>query len=426
MLVTPEDNVFLCKYMVKRFQVVNKDITLDMGPDNVLSLEFINDYENNMFAILKVVLKVDVRKKIYMYNNKWNLNVTMELEKVGYDVNVEYSVTNPENVFNLVFVPYFNDDADQTDAASIDARLAQNDVLMTSEKTVNDENYFETQNTVDMYLFNQQLLKASRYTFNKVFTQTTIQNMLGRMLTESKHPKVLMSRIENTELYKEMLLLPNPVYKNIMYLDQYYGLYEKGACVFYDLDCLYIINANGKLTAKRKNEWTETVILVSEIATAVPGQGMLRKPGESINYCVVSEMEVNPQKGSILQDASIGANVKIAFTDGTEMKSFKSGAKGIGGENTSTHMVKKNNKYTGSTMAARIKENEVIMYISATNLDMTAFTPNKTFKIVFDNTTKYAKYKGQYRLTYAYHLIRVESENFSSSTHHLILKRISD
>jgi hypothetical protein len=404
-------------------QLILPDKVYDLLADNILSLEFINDYEKNMFAIFKVVLKLSIDKKLNVLRHKREIKVFVELEKVGYDVEIEQAVTNPENVFRLLFVPYFNDDEENVDADGIEARTLQN-YSQSEIMDHNAENYFETQNVIDLYLFNQDLLKGSRYSYNKVNTSGTLQNVVARMLTESKHPKVLMSRFDNYEVYNELLVPVNPVYKNLMYLDQYYGFYKSGTLVWYDIDCLYIINANGKVTARRQNEWDETVIIVAKLPESIPGQGMLRVPGERTYYCVISEIEINPRKGSILQNASLGQNLKMVYTDGVKIDNIKTGADNIGGPNTTVSMLKKDSKYTGEIMAARIKENDVIMYISATNLDMSAFTPNKRFSIIFDDTSKYAKYKGDYRLAYASHLIKIESENFSSARQHIVLKKI--
>lgn len=424
MNIKPNTKIFLCKYKVKNLIIINGKDSMDMDPTNVLSVEYINDYENSLFAVLKIMLRVDIRKKMYMLTHKRNIKCKLELEKIGYDVDLENQITNPEPVISALFSVYFNDDDENIDPETLKKRLDMN-VTDTSSNNqdMNDENYFESQNAIDIYLFNPALLKASRYLHNAVYTSGTLQNIIAHMLSVSKHDKVLMSRIENTEVYKELLLPANPTYKNLLYLDQYFGLYKTGAIIYYDIDVLYILNTNGKVTAKRKGEWIESSFLIPELEKGIPGSGMIRQPGENIFYLSVAEGDVNPQKTSIMKNVDAGSKVKLAMSDGTVINTVTSNQSYIDSPNTSISYVKKDNKYTGDVLQARMQENEAVIYISGNNLDINAFTPNKTFRIIYDEQSKYTKYKGEYRLAYAYHCIKAESEQFSTATHHIILKK---
>jgi hypothetical protein len=424
MNIKSNTKIFLCKYKVKNLIIMNGKDKIVMDPTNVLSIEYINDYEKSLFAILKIVLRIDVRKKIYMLSNKRDIKCKLEIDKIGYDVDLENIITNPEPAISAVFSVYFNDDDESTDPEALKKRLNMNTSDTPSDtQNMNDENYFETQNSIDLFLFNPTLLKASRHLHNEIYTSGTFQNIIGHMLTVSKHDKVLMSRVENTEVYNELLLPANPIYKNLLYLDQYYGLYKTGAIIYYDIDVLYILNTNGKVTAKRKGEWTESSFLIPELENGIPGSGMIRQPGENIFYLTVAEGDVSPQKTSIMKNVDAGSKVKIAMSDGTTVNTVTSNQSYIDTQNTSVTHVKKDNKYTGSVLQARMQENEAVIYITGNNLDINAFTPNKTFRIIYDEQSKHTKYKGEYRLAYAYHCIRAESEHFSSASHHIILKK---
>jgi hypothetical protein len=425
MNIKPGTKIFLCKYIIKNLIIMNNDDAMQMDPTNILMIEYINDYEKSLFAVLKVTLRIDVRKKIYILANKRDIKCKLEIDKIGYDVDVENRITNPEPVISSVFSVYFNDDDESIDTSILEKRLNMNDGndSITASQDINDENYFETQNTIDLYLFNPTLLKASRYSHNAVYTSGTLQNIIGHVLTVSKHDKVLMSRIENTEVYKELLLPANPAYKNLLYLDQYYGLYKTGALIYYDIDVLYILNTNGKVTAKRKNEWGESTFLIPELENSIPGSGMLRQPDEKIFYLTVAEGDVNPQKTSIMKNVDVGSKLKLALSDDTTIDLITSQQSYIDNQNTSVINVKKENKYTGTMLQARLQENEAVIYISGNNLDINAFTPNKTFKIIYDEQSKNTKYKGEYRLAYAYHCIKAESESYSTASHHIILKK---
>jgi len=403
---------------------MNNEDRFDMSPANIISLEYICDYDYAIFAVLKVVLRIDIRKRLYLLKNKRDVRVNLELEKLGLDIDQEFPVTNPEAVLEEIFSVYFSDDDENIDLENLKQRLARNEVgTPTEAASPNDEDYFESENILEMYLFNPKLLKASRYSFNRVYTETTIQNAIAHMLTVSKHNNVLMSKIENYESYRELLIPPNPVYKALLYLDQYFGLYATGATIFYDLGCLYILNTDGNVSAKQEGEWTETVFLIPELEASTPGNGMIRHPEEKIHYASINESDINHQRLSHMTNVSHGSKMKIILSDGTEIINLKADQAYTDDQNETVTYIKKENIFTESIIQARMEENDDIVYVNGNNLDISAFTPNKTFRMIYDEPLKAKKYQGRYRLAMAHHFIRIESEEYSSCSSRFILKK---
>ncbi|MCM1215402.1 MAG: hypothetical protein NC548_12890 [Lachnospiraceae bacterium] len=423
-----QEKIFLCKYKIPTCVLMLGEEKVELDHSNILNVEYCCDYEVNIRAILKMTLRLDIRRKLWLLKNKRDIVCKFELTKIGIDTDLEEYVTGDEPVWNLEFGIYLNDEEEASDANALEERLKLNDEDHPDVDYVEEENYFETQNMVDIFLFNQTLLNASNKTYNEVYTEDILQQAVARLLTQTKHKNVLMSPIENGDTYKELLIPGLPAYKGLIYLDQYYGLYKKGAIIFYDLEWLYIINPNGKLTAKREDEWPETVFLVDTIEQAVPGNGMTRKQDEKVFYINLSEADINPQKFSMTTNVAIGSEAKIVVSDGTEIEIEDADQSYIDQRNEYIQRVKKDdNKYAGEITKARMEENECILYISAQNLDVTAFSPNKTYKVTFTETSKQEKYgKNKYRLAYAYTMFRIESESYLSSSHMIILKKCSE
>ena len=423
----PEGIPYLCKYFVSDFIIMNKDHRIEMDFSNIISIEYIGDYENSLFAILKVVLRIDIRKRLYILEHKNDIQAHFELSKFPSDIDIEETMGGLSEAWNEVFNVYLNDEDDMHDVELLQTRLDSNEAGDgggdPSIENTEEENYFETQNTIELYLFNPELLKASRYSYNQIYTETTLQWAIGEILTATGHKDVLMSRIENTEIYKELLLPPKPAYELLIYLDQHYGLYRKGAIIYYDIDLLYILNTNGKVTAKRKKEWTETTFLIPNIEESIPGDGMLKVEDEEIFYPVVGEVSLTINKASTMKNVDMGSKMKIVRVDSIEIENYEADQSYIDKKNTNVSFLKEDNKYTGEIMEARMEENEAIIHIHGSNFDVNAFTPNKTFRIVHCDPSKNAKFHGEYRLAYAYHLIKAASENYMESSHHIVLKK---
>lgn len=420
-------NLYLAKYQVSNLVFILGTEKIEMFHNNIISIEYLNNYEVNLRAILKVKLRIDIRKKLWILKNKRDIVCKFELSMIGMDPDVETFVTVPEIVWNQEFKIYFNDEEENIDVSVLEQRLSINEGNNFNANDIDDESYFESQNTLDVFLFNQNNLNSSKNICNEVFTKNTLQQCVGRLLTASKHTNVLMSKFENGEIYEELLVPANPAYKALAYLDQNYGFYKKGALIYYDIDVVYILNTTGKVTAKREDEWTNTSILVSKLDTNIPGNGMIYKEGEKIFYVMIGDGNINPKKESMINNVSSGSSVKLVMTDDTLINEVDADLSYIDQRNTEIFYSNKyNNKYSANIIKARMEENECTLYISAKNLNINAFTPNKIYQVIFSDTSKHERYgKFKYRLAYAYHFMGIESDNYMSSSHMIMLKKCS-
>lgn len=420
--------LYLCKYKIDNFILMKGEDKIVTDPTHIIAIEYMCDYEMNLRAILKVSLRVDVRKRMWILKNKREITAKFELSKFGMDHTIEEEVLDPENVWNLEFGIYLNDDDENIDVGVLEDRLDDNEGGDYEMEELEVENYFESENIMDIYLFHPKLLNASRKMYNDVETKDTLQQLIARILTETEHSDVLISAIENDEVYKELLVPALEAYKAVYYLDQYYGLYKFGAMIFYDIDAMYILNTNKKVTAKREDEWVDVTFLINKFDDATPGDGMVRIEEEKVFYISLTEGNLSIQKPSIAKNVTVGSEAKVVITDDVTIDIEEADQSYIDQRNDAImYRRKDDNKYAVSIARARMEENESIVYISANNLDINAFTPNKRFKLVFDETSKQEKYgKYTYRMVYNYAMIRAEGEKFMSSSHLIILKRCAE
>jgi len=423
-----KDQIFLCRYRAENLIFSYQGKKIEMDPSNILTIEKLDDYEYNIRTILKLHLRMDIRWKLWIMKHKREITVKFELVKLGQTRDVEEMIVGPEKCWNIDFSLRLNDDDESTDVASMFGSMEMNEGDDFTEEELKKEDYFNSQNLVDIYLFDDKLLKASNKKYNEVITSGTIQNIIARILTKTGHKKVLMSKIENSKSYQELLIPYHEAYKCIAYLDQYFGLYKKGSIVYYDVDKLYIINPNGKVTAREEEEWVDTVFLVTTRNESIPGNAMVRKPGEKINYCNITEEDINFNVPSITKNEKLGASARIVVADGTSAGLEESSAEYVNSKNEMIRYVRSDdNKFMGTILKARMEENNCIVMISAENLDINAFTLNKTYKLVFDDESKQKKYgKMKFRLSYAYHMIRHETEGYMICGHRIVLKKVGD
>ena len=421
------DQVYLCKYNIPGLYFSVGDKTLEIGPTNIVSVEKIDDFEFAIRSIIKVSLSVDIRQKIWIIRNRKDVVCKFELDKVGYDVDRSSIILGPETVWNTTFSVFLNDSDNSIDTALLEGSIEQ-DKEEAQFENLQNENFYESQNIFDVYLFNKELYNASIREYNAVITSGVMQDIVAHILSSTKHKNVLMSPIQNSDLYQELLIPKNDAYKALIFLDQNYGFYEHGASIFYDVDTLYIINANGKVTAAMDDEWTETTFLISATTAATPGNGSVIKPNQKINYINITEECINPQNTSFSKDMTYGNSATVVVTDDIAIDECTTENDSMDETHDFTRYISKyDNKYTAKMMKVRMEENTAIMYISGDNLDINAFKLNKTYKLVFDDATKQERYgKFRYRITHAYHAMKSESDSTLISSHQIVLKKCSD
>lgn len=427
---------YACKYRVENFILMRGNEHVRLDASNILSIEYANDYEFNIRAMIKVCLRIDIRRKLWILKHKREITVKFELSKIGMDMESELFITNPQTVWNGVFAAYFNDEDESIDLITMEQRINMNESSQNSISVLNEENYFETQNTIDFYLFQPNAINASNTKFNGVFTKDILQNCVARILTATNHKNVLMSPFENDEVYEELIVPALPAYKALIYLDQYYGFYKTGALIYYDVDTTYILNTNGKMTAKRNNESISTCLYVTSMDNSQPGNGMFKYRSDYRNYCgkyrinyiSVNESNVNSQKPSIGKNETVGSEAKFVISDDITVDIGSANQSTMNQRNeTIAYIRKADNKFVANISKARMEENECILYFNGENIDMNALRPNKVFQVVFEDAGKnqvYGNYK--YRLAFSYHCLVITSGEYMDSSHQMVLKKSAD
>lgn len=412
------DTIYLCMYKIATLVFSVEDQKIQMNGSNVISIEKFDNFEYNLRSILKLRLRVDLRQKMWILNNKDKIKCKFELDKFGMNIDVESSIIGDNNVWNEEFSVFLNDDDASIDVEALESTLNMN-VGEFKENDIQDQDYFLSQELFEIYLYNSSLLKASQTNINAVFQSPSINGVVGRILTESKHKKVVMSPIENDKKWDDIILPSYPAYKELVYLDQYYGLYKRGASIYYDIDALYIINPNGKCTAFRKDEWKETNFIVTQQLSSTPGNGMVKKPDQKCYYVNIPEENVSIKKPAESKNVEYGDNLKVITSDDGKVTSSSNGKNIYSIYSNST-----GNPYAESIIKARMNENNAILYITGDGFDMNAFSLNKEYHITFEDPGKQEKYgKGIYRIAYAHHSLVMQTQNYMKSSHHIALKR---
>jgi len=419
---------YLCKYQVSDLVFMLNRRIERVDYSNILSIEYMCDYDGNMHALLKIILRCDLRLKKWLTNKdfKRDIRAKFDLDKSGKDLNVNDDfVTSPLKCISGVYALFFTDEDEASgDSETNEARMTMNEGPY-SYTDPGAEGYHDGQHTIDIYLMNPDAVKCSKAPCNKIYTKSTLQNALAETLADTEHSEIVMSPILNNEVYNELFLPLNPVGDTLIYAEQNYQLYPKGGLFFYDLNTLYILNTDlSKVTAAKENQWERCCIFIPSLNAASPGNGMIKVNGHKCHYVTCTEMEVNTQNFSVGKNAEMGSEARLVITDDTTAHLSRANQSAIDARNEFPTYIKGNQKYAGDIINARMEENETILYLSGNNFDINSFTPNLQYEVCYEDPSKHEKYgKNKYRISYAYHMIKMQSDTYMDSSHRFILKQ---
>ena len=230
-LLEEADKRIVLRYSVKKLSFLLDEDEVELGFSNIMGIEYLNYYDENLMSVLKLILKMDIRRKLWLLKNRDDITVKLELVGVKFSPDLEQDDEVEVPFIDDEFVPFFNENDTLPDSESIINSFSEDPDP--NLDIIDHDSYMNSEETIEIYLFKEDIIYSSRYVYNKIFKKETIQNMIGQMLTESEHEKVLMNKIQNEEEYTEFLVPCNPVFKCLTYIDNYFGFYESGALIFY-------------------------------------------------------------------------------------------------------------------------------------------------------------------------------------------------
>lgn len=420
-----EDSRYLCRYQATIVFMCN-GTNIKMLPENIISIEKIDNFDYDIRSCIRVKLHIDTRKKLWMMKNLKDLKCKFELSYVRQDTDGLDPTKGGAIIWDSVFSVYFTETGINEDVASMEQTMGVNEDNQHPIQDLDNESYWE-RTILDVYLYETRCLQCSKKVVNRVFQSANLQNIIAELATEVGQGNIYMTKLDNQATYSNFCVRAFPFATALAYLDSYYGFYTCGSQIYYDVDKLYILKANGKNTAKVKDEWVDTVFLITTRNLAVPGNGMVSKPEQKVYYINITEENLAPQDTSLLTAASEGSSIQVISADIGTSQTVSGGTESIGKVESTKYIRGKDNVFYASTAQARLEENENVEKITVENADLRAFGLNKTIKLVFEEPEKQKKYgNNRYRLSYASHLLRAESDQYMICRSGLVLKRCSN
>lgn len=376
------------KYKVESMDILfaNGDIEhIDSGMVNHLYIE--KDYDNLYFPIFNI--SAVMTDMLYARINKEN-------ETVQFRLKIIKNVYDQQNKF-LKYELYCN----KTFRCFMDKKniIKDNEQYNDKRKTEKSDSANNRANPRDFYIFSDEVINCKKI-LNLSVADSDLTDLIIHIFNECKVEKLLMTKLDNRNRIKNLLLPNGNLIETIKFLDENKGLYKKGTLLFFDLDCAYLIDKNTYCTSWRKNEIRVTHIHVSNQKNSdsqMSGQFSNKDRKQTHIFAHTERVEVTNK--NLLNDQLNGNAVTIIDAKSNKVTSINSKLTQIGTPNTNMVNIKSSNEYTISNIETRMIENECVSNMAFLGIDMDVFSPNKEILITYEDVELNKKYGGNYRVT---------------------------
>lgn len=413
--IEKNDKFHKYKYVIGEFIILYPDGTKTEIPNHrIKSVSLTHLYNQNLFPVFRTEITLSSKTYYKILKNKKDVKFKIRIQKFYTQIgSVEKSLYRDwiNDTFDLIL----DDDDYNTEAPIIEEEKEMN---YNEAKIKDDENaLFEVDNVMEFFLYKSELVNKFNVEVNAILTNATVNDGIQYIATQAGINNLLMSTPENTKTYSELLIPPMQAKYALKFLDTYYGFYKSGMMLYGDMmsNIIYLLDYTPKCTAYQTNEKKETNILIPKKSNKYSSDKctLYRSSDSEVYFVIGDNTNISLRNDSMSFNAynSTDATVIDAY-QGSNTKSNTDVTVKDKKANTFIDNFTENEWYP-DIYSSMINAKNVVVEVLLSDYDAEAIAPNKTFKLVFEDSALASKYKGKLILTQASHSLVREGEEFT-------------
>lgn len=406
-------NLETYKYNIQAIQLLLPDSSIiNLDTIRVSDMELTRDYDNYFFPIFKFTIALSIDDYYTIIENKTDIKMRVRIQY--RNSNKDYS----KLLFNEIFSVYIDNN---TPDLNKELRQRTNDVV---SKSTNG-NLTDFGSSLELYLFREDYLNYNNTIINKIIKQGSMLDVITYLFYNSGIRKnVLLENFDNKNIYNEILLPPMKLIQSLAYLENQFGFYNTYSTFFFDIDYIYLMSKKSGCNVWKKGDIKTVVFHIFSGATEynfVNG-----------SYYENNQYHINITKDSFIIESNSVSRNAIEGTNRLMINSIDGTVDDI--TQSSIQRGKGNykvivNKYDNKFLANAEKndnEDSNILSIQLVDYDILNITPNKEYKVVFDDSALSKQYGGIYRLTSNISIFAKEGTEYTLKSSLELRKRVKE
>jgi hypothetical protein len=403
------------KYNVSELFILYADGSQTNIPShNVQSISISHLFEQNLFPIFRVEVVLSSATYYKIIKNKKDVKFKLRIQKFYTEIdNASKSLQRDfiNDTFDLIL-----DDADYDKDESLKKEKKALDYDNTIDKET-DSDLFQADNLMEFFLFKSEYVNKLNGMVNAILANATINDGIQYIATSIGLNNLLMTIPHNRKIYNELIIPPLKAKQAIKFLDSYYGLYKTGMMFYCDTidNVTYLLDYSPKCTAYRNKELKETNIMIPKKSNKFASNlcALYRRDNKETYFIIGDNNRITIRNESISYNAYADTDVKIVDTYDGNITTSNSTA--IVKDNKSVKIIENNteNPWFSDIYNSLIQGKNIVVEVPLANYDIASITPNKAFKLIFEDSALSLKYRGNCVLSEVSHAFVKEGEAFT-------------
>ena len=375
---------------------------IDISSSDIVSIAFIHNYDTMTFPIIRVRLYCDISIIQKMTSHPNDIYVRCNMDGGIYKFTEDK--TSPILVKPVKNIPF-----------QLKAYI-ENKNIATSEFDRFDHGELKESDLnknikvpIEIYCYNNRLVHMMKQKTQSVYKEMSIQYVVESILRESSISDVHIDPFHNQNKYDQILIPNLNVSNSFAFFDTWYGIYEKGAQIYGDIDKLYVCN-----TDVSSNEKPIPIYINNAKSNAT--ESGIRKINNmyfmqtlAANVSVVSETDIektlNPKtihSVNLNNSQSISSELSNLYAEGGDVSEVIE---------SPVILHKTMNPYITKSRVARIDERLTRVDIAGIGFDVGCMKINTHYNLIFDSPIRGMRMNKYYRASYICHVF----SNFDSN-----------
>jgi len=228
---------YKCSAKIISYKLTAGQIEIQIPSVAIQEFAYTTNYDNAVFPVCYVDVLVTYEQLLLLKKYQTDIKISLQID-IAYSNSINNDLTRSSFSFPWI-KNTFKCDLNQT----TDVTDFYNNVKDPISNVAKWSDLNTSQNVVRLYLqsifYNTALTDTSN-----VLTNCTITDCVKYLTQVGKFKNFYVAPFNNTTVFNQIIIPRGSVYKNLIFLDNTYGLYEDGSIIFIDLDKVIIYPAN--------------------------------------------------------------------------------------------------------------------------------------------------------------------------------------
>lgn len=413
---------FSTMYKIGMSVVLNKNIYKTISTSDIVSISFVNNYDANMFPLIRVRLYTDLQNIQDMLEYPDSIYIRMSMNGNIYMINDDNTIPVPVAEATPISFEMKGYIENKNIPTSVMDQY-KNGLKVGSGLNEN------VKSPIEIYCYDEKLIHLMKQKASSIYKNMSIVSVISDMFSRNNILNTSIRSLDNQTKYDQILIPNLSITDAIAFLDERYGLYTKGGQMYGDYDKLYVwssdVNAGDNTlpiyVRSFKNNADMTGMM--KINSGIHKYKMVTN---APNVSVITETDIervinSPEMGAInLYNMNIDIEeLKKLYSNSMNTSGSRKASDGISTIPIDTPQLlhKNTSQYVLKSYIARLDEHITRIDVSGSGYDIGKMKMNSRYNVIFESPIRGTSIDSLYRATYLCHVLtNVNGDLFVAQT----------